>query len=447
MIRMKNRRNRRAERLALSLAAGALLGTAMPVLAAGGWVVNDVAPTLQTPALTAEDHDANADDPSVYVDAADPARSFVATAAKEGGIRVYGLDGKLRQRILCGEDGRINNVDVVYGFPLADGERADLVVASDRGLDIIRVYRIDASVTEPLTEITDESRAFPQRPTADGKGVEDNPVDDQATVYGLTAWHDAASDTTWVVGTQRHQPVVGVFRLEARDGGKVGAVFDHDFRAPTTHMGQDLWQESEADALKDFSPQFEGVVIDHTTGMVYAGEEDVGIWRVPVTGGDPVLAYQTRGASTSSFFNPDSVISRDIEGLSIYYAASGIKYLLASSQGGAHGGPPVTQDPPYDDSFAVFGIGDELKLLGSFRVAAAGGIDAVQESDGADVTSVALPNFPNGVFITQDGYAADLNNLDGETESTNFKYVDWARIAATFTPPLEVTPSGWDPRK
>jgi myo-inositol-hexaphosphate 3-phosphohydrolase len=447
MTRMTNRRILRARQLALPLTAIALLGTATSVLAADAWVVNEVAPTLQTPALTAEDHDANADDPSIYVDAADSARSFVATAAKEGGIRVYGLDGKLRQSILCVEDGRINNVDVVYGFPLADGTRADLVIASDRGLDIIRVYRIDAAAGEPLTEITDESRAFPQRPTADGKSVDDNPVDDQATVYGLTAWHDAVADTTWVVGTQRHQPVVGVFRLEARDGGKVGVVFDHDFRAPTTHMGQDLWQESEEDALKDFSPQFEGVVIDHSTGTIYAGQEDVGIWRVAVTGGDPVLAYQTRGASSSSFFNPDSVITRDVEGLSIYYAADGTRYLLASSQGGAHGGPPVTQDPPYDDSFAVFGIGDDLKLLGSFRVGTTADIDAVQESDGADVTSVALPNFPNGVFITQDGYAADLTGLDGETESTNFKYVDWATIAATFDPPLQVTPSGWDPRK
>jgi myo-inositol-hexaphosphate 3-phosphohydrolase len=447
MISTQIRRIPTRQRLTVSLAASALLSTAVPALAAGDWVVKEVAPTLQTPALTAEDHDANADDPSIYVDASDSTRSFVASAGKEGGIRVYGLDGALRQSILCVKDGRINNVDVVYDFPLADGTRADLVVASDRGLDIIRVYRIDAAAAEPLTEITDESRAFPQRPTTDGKSVEDNPVDDQATVYGLTAWHDTASDTTWVVGTQRHQPVVGVFKLEAREGGKVGVAFDHDFRAPITHMGQDLWQESDEDALKDFSPQFEGVVIDHTTGVIYAGQEDVGIWRVAVTGGDPVLAYQTRGASTSSFFNPDSVISRDVEGLSIYYAASGTKYLLASSQGGAHGGPPVTQDPPYDDSFAVFGIGNELKLLGSFRVGTADGIDAVQESDGADVTSVALPNFPNGVFITQDGYAADLNNLDGETESTNFKYVDWAAIAATFAPPLEVTPSGWDPRK
>lgn len=435
-----------AATLALLTGAAALSVTAM----AADWTVMEVQPSAQTPALTEEDADADADDPAIYVDAADAGSSFVVTAVKNGGIRVYDFGGQLLQSILPIEDSRINNIDIVYDFEMADGSLADLAIGADRGLDVIRIYRIDPSGEELLTEITaaDAGRAFPMRPTPDGSTEEENPVEDQATVYGLTAWHDKAAGKVWVVGTQRHQPVVGIFTLEAREGGTVAAVFDHDFRVPTSHNGQDLWQESEEDALADFSPQFEGVVIDHTTGTVYAGQEDVGIWSVPVTGGEPELAYETRGSSTSSFFNPNSVITRDVEGLSIYYAASGTRYLLASSQGSAHGEPPVTSDAPYDDSFVVFDLGaDGLEPLGSFRVSASADIDAVQESDGDDVTSVALPGFPNGVFITQDGYAGDLNNLDGETDATNFKFVDWAEIAASFEPPLEVTPSGWSPRQ
>lgn len=432
----------------------ALLTSAAPVLPwtafAADWTVNEVKPTLQTPVLTEADADADADDPAIYVDAANIDESFVVGAVKNGGIRVYDFGGQLLQTILPIEDGRINNVDIVYDFEMSDGSLVDLVLGADRGLDIIRIYRIDSSAAEPLTEITaaDAGRAFPKRPTADGGADEENPVDDQATVYGLTAWHDKAAKKVWVVGTQRHQPVVGVFSLEARNDGTVAAVFDHDFQVPTSHMGQDLWQESEEDALADFSPQFEGVVIDRTTGILYAGQEDVGIWTVPVTGGEPKLAYQTRGAASSSFFNDDSVVTRDVEGLSIYYASTGTRYLLASSQGSAHGGVPVASDAPYDDSFVVFDLGaEEFKPLGSFRVAAFEGIDAVQESDGDDVSSLALPGFPNGVFITQDGYAGDLNNLDGETAATNFKFVDWSAIAATFDPPLEVTASGWSPRQ
>ena len=428
------------------LTAVVLAGTALSPMAEE-WAVADVAPTLQTPILTEADNDADADDPAIYVDAADAAKSLVITAVKNGGIRVYGLDGTLKQTLLPAEDGRINNVDVVYGVTLADGSSADLVIGADRGLDMIRVYRIDAAAAEPLTEITDPgaTRAFPTRYLPEATETEDNPLDDQDTVYGLAAWHDTASGTVWIVGTQRHQPVAGVFKLVIGPAG-ARAVLDHDFRVPATHDGQDLFSENDDDALLDFSPQFEGTVIDRTTGTIYAGQEDVGIWTVAPTGGEPVLAYATRGSTKSSFNNPDSVISRDVEGLTIYYGENGTKYLLASSQGGAHGEAPAP-DAPYDDSFAVFAIGDGLDLLGSFRVAAAGDLDAVQESDGADVTSVGLPGFENGLFITQDGYAGDLNGLDGETASTNFKFVDWAEIAATFDPPLVVTPQGWNPRR
>lgn len=170
----------------VALSAFAVLGG--PVLAAE-WPVAGVTATLQTPLLTEADADADADDPAIYINAGDPARSLVVTAVKNGGIRVYGLDGKLIQSVLPIEDSRINNVDVVYDFALAGGGKADLVIAADRGLDIIRVYAIDASAAMPLTEITDPAglRAFPQRPTAEGGGTEDNPVDDQATVYGLAA--------------------------------------------------------------------------------------------------------------------------------------------------------------------------------------------------------------------------------------------------------------------
>lgn len=432
-------------KLTIACVAALLATTALPSLAQ---TVAEVAPVLQTPILTEADADADADDPAIYVSAEDAAGSLVVTAVKNGGIRVYGLDGALVQTVLPAEDGRINNVDIIYGFALDDGSKVDLVIAADRGLDIIRAFRIDPDAAEPLSEITDPAadRAFPQRYTQDGAGTEDNPVDDQNTVYGLTAWNDLAAGKTWIVGTQRHQPTVGIFTLQATAGGHVKAVLDHDFRVATTHGGQDLWIENEDDALLDFSPQFEGTVIDRTTGIIYAGQEDVGIWTVPVTGGEPVLAYATRGSSKSSFNNPDSVISRDVEGLSIYYAASGTKYLLASSQGGAHGDMP-SPDAPYDDSFVAFDITKDMLLLGAFRVAGSGDMDAVQESDGADVISLGLPGFENGLFITQDGYAADLNGLDGEVASTNFKFVDWAVIANSFTPALEITPEGFDPRK
>ena len=426
---------------------GAVVLAVTPAFAADP---TEVKSGLETPNLGEEHGDADADDPAFWISPVDAAGSRVVTAVKNGGIRVYDLKGAEVQVIDRVETeagkGRINNIDVVYGLTMADGSVIDVAVASDRGLDIVRVYKIDQG-TGQLNEITDLSagRAFAMRPDPAGTADLDNPLDDQMTVYGLATWK-AADGRVMVAGTQRTNPRLGIFSLTPGADGLVKVAMVHDIRVPFTFEGQDLTIENEDDPTKDWSPQFEGLAVDKVTGTVYAGQEDVGIWSVDGTTGVISAAplYTTRGAVGSSFAKPDSIIARDVEGLTVYYGQTQ-RYLLASSQGGAHGDAPAP-DAPYDDSFVVFSIGDGLTLLGSFRVVAEGGMDAVQESDGADVIATALPGWPNGLFVTQDGYNDDLDGLDGETSASNFKYVDWAMIAGGFTPPLEIN-TGFDPRK
>ncbi|MFD6986357.1 phytase, partial [Streptomyces sp. NPDC059956] len=67
--------------------------------------------------------DANADDPSIWRNAADPGRSLVIATAKQGGLRVYDLEARQVQSIAApagpGADdapGRFNNVDLVNGL-------------------------------------------------------------------------------------------------------------------------------------------------------------------------------------------------------------------------------------------------------------------------------------------------------------------------------------------
>ncbi len=408
-------------------------------------------PTLETRTLPDNAFESDGDDPAVWIARGDKAKSLVVTAVKDGGLRVYDLKGRRRQVLdPAPNGGRINNVDVVYGLKLADGRKVDVAVASDRGLDVIRIFRIDGKAEAPLVEITFKGagRAFPKRPKTDGTGLEANPLDDQNTAYGLTTWKRPNGDALAVV-TQRGEPRVGVFSLEPRKNGTVEAVYAYDFRVPVVHKGQDLRQENEDDPRKDWSPQFEGLAVDQRNGVLYAGQEDVGIWRVDLAKGEGAgarLIYETRGSSESSFFNPNSVISRDVEGLCIYYSNDGKGYLIASSQGGAHGDQPAP-DAPYDDSFAVFEIAGKTgpALVGSFRVGAVKGIDAVQESDGAEVISLGLPGFEKGLFITQDGYDGD--ELDGDPEASNFKFVKWEEIAKSFRKKLAITPKAYDPRK
>ena len=203
-------------------------------------------------------------------------------------MRVYDLDGRPGANDRPGEqrlsgEGRINNVDVAYGLKLPGGGRIDVAVATDRALDVIRVYRIDPSAKRAA----DRGHRLPERGApsrcarrSDNTGLEDNPLDDQNTAYGLALWHDRDAGRLIAVVTQRGKARLGLFLLRARADGKVVVEFERDFRFPAVHDGQDLRIENEDDPLLDWSPQFEGLVVDQRRGILYAGQEDVGIWRV-----------------------------------------------------------------------------------------------------------------------------------------------------------------------
>ncbi|CAA9328130.1 RTX toxins and related Ca2+-binding proteins [uncultured Leptolyngbya sp.] len=126
-----------------------------------------------------------------------------------------------------------------------------------------------------------------------------------------------------------------------------------------------------------------------------------------------------------------------MEGLTIYYGEEGSGYLLASSQG--------------DSTFAAYERAGTNEYLGNFVVGESSGIDAVEESDGADVINVPLGSqFPSGLLVVQDGanqpqiIAQDEEEL--ENISTNFKFVPWEEVASAFPEELAIATNGFDPR-
>jgi 3-phytase len=173
----------------------------------------------------------DADDPAIWINRRSPSSSLVIGTAKDAGLLVYDMRGRLVQaiqppnapRVLqedpptpfgpnpfpdhpCPESasgetfGRLNNVDVAYHIALGPSRRdprVDVAIVSDRGCDRIRFYRIDPLDEDgPLIDITaaDVARVFPTRydqpsplqPTGALEGWQENPLDDQNTVYGLT---------------------------------------------------------------------------------------------------------------------------------------------------------------------------------------------------------------------------------------------------------------------
>lgn len=368
-------------------------------------------PIRETPGVGSA---ADADDPAFWIHPTDRSRSLVLTAVKDGGGRVYDLQAGLVQTLnpfpTSGSPAsRFNNIDVQYGFLMADGSRRDLAVATDRGRDVLRIWSIDADAPGgPLSDIgtADPARLFPNRPTS-----ADNPLSAQNTGYGLALYRDVRADKLYALATQRSQARIAQFELVAQNDGKVGYQFVRDWSFSSMTVG--------STTVSLTGRQFEGMVVDQQNGMLYAGQEDVGIWRIDLATG---VAEASPFALTRTYA-PTSPLAADVEGLTIYYRSNGNGYLLASSQG--------------DNSFAVFDRGGANAYLGSFAVTSSNGIDSVQESDGADVTNLALPGYPQGLFVTQDG----SNSPSGDT---NFKYVSWAEIAAERG--LTIDTLGYDPR-
>jgi 3-phytase len=287
-----------------------------------------------------------ADDPAIWIHPTDPSRSTVIGDDKEGGLLVYGLDGKEIQWI--DPHLALNNVDVRSGFPLAgkfsDGtphEKVDLVAVGNETGSSMRFYKV-----HPPTRKLE--------PAGDVGGVGFEP-------YGSCLYRSAKTGRFFHFVSGRNGRVL---QWELGDDGRGGVA---------------------ARKVRQFEvgSQVEGCVADDALGHVYVGEEAVGVWKY---GAEPDTG--DRRASVDRC-GKGGHLTADVEGLAIFARPDGTGYLLASSQG--------------NDTFMVYAREGENRYLGAFRVVD-GGIDGCSDTDGIEVASVPLgPAFPNGLFVAQDG--------------------------------------------
>ncbi|WP_158548711.1 phytase [Parvularcula marina] len=156
--------------------------------------------------------------------------------------------------------------------------------------------------------------------------------------------------------------------------------------------------------------QLEGCVFDEPNAALYVGEENAGITRYDL---NPSAEMPLTGGRRIDVLGSDTGIVADIEGLAIYRQGETGGYLIASSQG--------------NNTYAVYKLEDGT-YLGRFSIGTdeATGIDGAEETDGIEASSAALPGYPKGVFLVQDGF----NMPEGSTQ--NYKYVDWRDIEAAL---------------
>lgn len=215
-----------------------------------------------------------ADDPAIWVNPVDPARSLVLGTEKQAGLYVYRLDGAVAQFLPVG---RLNNVDLRQGVTVGDFT-GDIAAATNRSDDTVVLFTITADgVLAPAGSFASAV----------------------AEPYGFCLGLVADVFTAFVT----HKT------------GEVVAYAVEDFSSV------------RETARLSFSSQLEGCVFDDARQTLYIGEETVGVWKSGFDSGapaDPVLVDEV---------GSESGIAADVEGLAIYATGPEAGYLIASSQG------------------------------------------------------------------------------------------------------------------
>lgn len=392
-----------------------------------------VTASVETPTLYDDDRGGNAsgDDPAIWAHPTTTARSLVIVTAKEGGLRVYDLRGRQLQSLTAtkapradGVDGRYNNVDIARGLTVG-GQRRDVAVVSDRYNDQLRFFAIDPAGTAartPLREVTAPELPFVFQRNRAG-------VESEQTAYGLAVWqHDGR---THVSLTQEGTTRIATVRLTSVRG-KIGYTQIRHMTLPRRFDLPDgtTWTVCNEPGT---GPQLEGMAIDQARGILYAAQEDVGLWRIPL----PLDSAPRRLVDTVTDFgvrdrwnaeteecepvNPSApapyagrLLAADAEGVAIAYGPKGTGHIVVSSQG--------------SDRFAVYALTGANRPLASFRIRGVDGADEVNGSDGLDIVTAPVGPYRRGLLVSHDEPDSGPG-VSQDRDPTNFTYVDWGKVA------------------
>jgi len=221
-----------------------------------------------------------ADDPAIWVNPKNPAKSLILGTNKKAGVYVYDLKGKTRQFIASG---RINNVDLRDGF-VYNGRAVALVAGSNRSNNSISLYVIDHQ-TRQLSDTLLNIHS----------GVDE--------VYGICMYHQPAGN-----------------RFYAIVNGKGGKIEQWEVVNKNNRLSANLVSSFAV------ATQPEGMVADDQTGTLYLGVEDEGIYSAN-------LNAQSLNLELIPFSNESNPnVKFDIEGLTLYRYENQV-FLIASSQG------------------------------------------------------------------------------------------------------------------
>ncbi|MFU7527631.1 phytase [Qipengyuania sp. ASV99] len=233
---------------------------------------------VQTPPVGTANEDA-ADDPAIWRNAADPAKSLIVGTDKKGGLYVYDLMG--REKSFFAASG-LNNVDLIE---LGDGRV--VVAASDRSN--LATAQIMLALLDTATGTLSAAGSIAVGP---GEG------------YGICIDRPLSGKVSGNEFTVFSAPKNGViYRTTIAAGG-------NSFGGVT-------------ETLATVPSQPEGCVADPRTNTLYIGEELAGIWAIDIANGEKRMVARV----------DNKLLIADVEGLALAPEGADGGYLVASSQG------------------------------------------------------------------------------------------------------------------
>jgi 3-phytase len=304
--------------------------------------------TVVTPVYTTEPTLHDTDDPAIWINPLNAARSLILGTDKneDGALYVYTLQGKIvTDKVVRGLK-RPNNVDVEYGL-LLGGKPTDIAVVTERLTHKLRVY------------------SLPSMMPVDNGGLaafEGEPADKEyRDLMGIALYKNPADHKIYAITGRKNGPSDGYlwqYLLEDNGKGQVKATLVRKFGA---YSG---------------AKEIESIAVDDALGYVYYSDETVGVRKYhadPAKGNAELALFATSG------------FTGDHEGISIYPTSSQTGYILVSDQ--------------QANKFHIFtreGTPTNPHRHSLVKVVKV----ATQESDGSEVTALPLgQDFPAGMFV------------------------------------------------
>ncbi|RAJ11131.1 3-phytase [Chitinophaga skermanii] len=304
----------------------------------------------------------DSDDPAFWINPTDTSSSLVIGTDKEedGALYVYNLQGKVIEQKVVRNLKRPNNVDVGYGLMLK-GKPTDIAVTTERLGGTIRIF------------------AVPSMEAIDGGGIEvfkeeKNP--DFRAPMGVALYKDKQGTMYAFVGRKDGPSGEYIWQYKLSDDG-TGKVKATVVRKFGHYSGK---------------KEIESIAVDAELGYVYYSDEQFGVHQYyadPAKGNEELSVFAKEG------------FTEDHEGISIYKLTDTTGYIIVSDQGA--------------NKFHIFrregepGKPFEHPLLKVVKVQA-------NKSDGSEVTSLALPGFPKGLFVAM-------------SDNKTFEFYRWEDIA------------------